>query len=110
MKITHPRPEAGRQEFIGVEFRDGVAFVDELHPERRLALTQHGATIEEGFVNLEELTRRELIDIAEVEGVTVKSKMTRRQLIDALASLPADPIPESIDNGDGSFTHGGDDA
>lgn len=44
--IRHPRPEAGRQVFIGVDFVDGVATVDSLHPERERALIQHGFTIE----------------------------------------------------------------
>lgn len=47
MRILHPRPTVGRQRFIGVEFRDGVAEVESLHPERRLALLQHGYQIED---------------------------------------------------------------
>lgn len=47
LHITHPRPQPGRQVFAGVEFIDGAATVDELHPERALALTQHGFTITE---------------------------------------------------------------
>lgn len=47
MRILHPRPTSGRQRFIGVDFRDGVAEVDSLHPERRLALLQHGYTIQD---------------------------------------------------------------
>ncbi len=46
MRILHPRPEPGRQSALGVEFRGGVADVDELHPERERALLQHGFTIE----------------------------------------------------------------
>ena len=45
LRITHPRPQAGRQIAFGVEFVDGVATVESLHPERALALTQHGHTI-----------------------------------------------------------------
>lgn len=44
--VRHPRPELGRQVFIGVEFVDGVATVESLHPEREAALLQHGFTIE----------------------------------------------------------------
>ncbi|QPZ39704.1 hypothetical protein [Paramicrobacterium chengjingii] len=40
-KITHPRPQAGRQTEFGVNFTDGVAFVDDLHPERLWAFKQH---------------------------------------------------------------------
>lgn len=46
MRILHPHPELGAQKFIGVLFRDGVAVVDELHPETVAALIQHGFTIE----------------------------------------------------------------
>lgn len=46
LRITHPRPQLGRQKDLGVEFIDGVALVESLHPERELALTQHGFTIE----------------------------------------------------------------
>lgn len=45
LRITHPHPEEGRQVAFGVEFVDGVATVESLHPERALALTQHGHTI-----------------------------------------------------------------
>lgn len=45
IRITHPRPQAGRQTAFQVEFVDGLADVESLHPERALALTQHGFTI-----------------------------------------------------------------
>ena len=46
MRIIHPRPAAGRQKFIGIEFRDGVAEVESLHPEVEASLFQHGFTVE----------------------------------------------------------------
>jgi hypothetical protein len=46
MLIRHPRPELGRVNFLGVEFIDGTARVDELHLERAAALLQHGFIIE----------------------------------------------------------------
>lgn len=46
MLIKHPRPALGRQKAFGVEFVDGVAHVDSLHPERERALTLHGFAIE----------------------------------------------------------------
>ena len=95
IRITHPRPQLGRQSALGVEFVDGVATVETLHPERELALQQHGFTVEGGdIVDLTALSRRELRDIAEVEGVTVTAKMTRDQLIKAIAELPAEPIDD----------------
>lgn len=45
-RVHHPRPALGRQSALGVDFVDGVATVDSIHPERKLALEQHGYTIE----------------------------------------------------------------
>lgn len=91
MRIFHPRPQPGRQKFIGVEFRDGVAEVDELHPERRLALTMHGYTIEESApatppepVTLRDLSVAELREIARFEGVTLPAKAKKVDIIEAL--------------------------
>lgn len=118
MRIIHPRPQLGRQTGLGVNFIDGVATVESLHPERELALRQHGFKIEadpdisapyhgglgEPFVDLATLSRSELREIAELDGLDVTTKMTRDQLIKAISVRPAEPIPGSIDNGDGSFT------
>lgn len=92
MKITHPRPEAGRQEFLGIEFRDGVAIVDNVHPERLLALTQHGATVEIEGMKLEDLTVRELREIADQEGIDLPSKATKARIIEALENAPHIPV------------------
>lgn len=46
MRIIHPHPVLGSQTFIGVEFSDGFAVVDSLHPEVEAALIQHGFTFE----------------------------------------------------------------
>ena len=46
MRITHPHPAQGRQNFIGVEFIDGFAVVESLHPEVEAALVQHRYVIE----------------------------------------------------------------
>lgn len=46
MLINHPRPKAGRQSAFQIEFVDGVAEVETLHPDREVALLQHGYTIE----------------------------------------------------------------
>lgn len=90
--ITHPRPQQGRQKAFGVEFVDGVARVDSLHPERELALRQHGYEIAEEItgVRLEDLTVPELRDVAEVEGVDLPAKAKKRDIIAAInaADLP----------------------
>lgn len=58
IRITHPRPQAGRQSALGVEFIDGTAQVESLHPEREQALTQHGFTIERVSVKRSRKRRR----------------------------------------------------
>jgi len=47
MRILHPRPAEGRQTFIGVEFRNGAAELESLHPEVRASLVLHGFTIQD---------------------------------------------------------------
>lgn len=92
MRIIHPTPQPGRQRALGVEFRDGVAHVDELHPERELALTQHGfviATEIEGF-RLEDLTIAELRDIADTEGIELPAKAKHAEIV---ALIEAAPVP-----------------
>lgn len=120
MRINHPRPQLGRQHDLGLEFTDGVAIVESLHPERELALLQHGYTITpdpeieapfqealgEPIIDLEKLTRAELRAMLP-EDADVPSKASHSELIDLVAALPAEPIPGSVDNGDGTFTHPG---
>lgn len=120
MRIIHPRPQAGRQTDFGVDFIDGVAEVESLHPERELALRQHGFVIDadldveapfqealgEPIIDLEKLTRSELRAMLPADS-DVPTKASHRELVDAVAALPADPIASSIDNGDRTFTHPG---
>ncbi len=107
VRIFHPRPQIGRQQFIGVEFRGGVAEVDELHPERLVALEQHGFLIQfdDGSVSapgdwllplpeplsapseptpLADLTVSELREIADFEGVEVPKGAKKADIIAAL--------------------------
>lgn len=102
MRIFHPRPQIGRQHFIGVDFQGGVAEVEALHPERRLALEQHGFRIEEAAPEvvaapLAELTVAELREIADFEGVEVPKGAKKADIIaaldeqrEALAATPAE--------------------
>lgn len=117
MRITHPRPQEGRQTDFDVEFTDGVAVVESLHPERELALRQHGFTIEadadvvepfqealgEPIIDLTSLTIAELRDIAETEGVELPAKARKLEIIEILAST-SQPIPGATQNADGSWT------
>lgn len=118
MRIIHPRPEEGRQSALGVDFIDGVASVESLHPERELALRQHGYVIEadpeveapyqgalgDEIVDLTSLTVKELREIAEVEGVDLPAKAKRAEIVEILSALPAAPIPGATQNDDGSWT------
>lgn len=116
MRIFHPRPQIGRQEFIGVEFRGGVAEVDELHPERLVALEQHGFLIQfdDGTVSapgdwplplpeplsapagptpLADLTVAELREIAEFEGVDVPKGARKADIVAALEGRAEPTVP-----------------
>ncbi|MDR6867526.1 hypothetical protein J2Y69_002130 [Microbacterium resistens] len=97
IRIMHPRPQLGRQHALGVEFVDGIAEATGLHPDRELALTQHGFTIESGdVVDLTTLTKRELLDIADVEGVEVPKGATKATLVNLISRLPAGPFPGEV--------------
>lgn len=95
IRITHPRPELGRQVFLGVEFRDGVAEVESLHPERELALTQHSCVVAEVVegIPLESLTVPELRDICAVEGIEIRARATKPEIIAAINTAPV-PVLE----------------
>jgi hypothetical protein len=117
MRITHPRPQLGRQRDLGVDFIDGVAHVESLHPERELALRQHGYGIEadteteapfqealgEPIIDLNSLTVPQLRDIAEAEGIDLPAKARKDEIVEILAATSA-PIPGATRNDDGSWT------
>ncbi|MDR6867679.1 hypothetical protein J2Y69_002283 [Microbacterium resistens] len=96
IRILHPRPQAGHQHAFDVDFLDGTATVDDLHPERERALVQHGYEITEYIVGtmLEDLTVAELRDIADVEGVDLPPKAKKAQIITAIEASPAIPVLE----------------
>jgi hypothetical protein len=117
MRIIHPRPEQGRQTDLGVSFVDGVATVESLHPERELALLQHGFTIApdleveapfhaalgEEIIDLTALTIAELREIAAVEGIDLPAKARKDEIVALLGSI-SEPIPGATRNEDGSWT------
>ena len=63
-----------------------------LHPERELALKQHGFTVAEVIegTRLEDMTVAELRDIAAVEGIDLPTKGKKADIIAAInaADLP----------------------
>jgi len=97
IRITHPRPKAGRQRFLGVEFVDGTAEVPDLHPVREQALLQHGATIELEGVTLDDMTVPELREEAKAWGLTVPKKTTKAQLIDLISNQPVHELTAELD-------------
>lgn len=115
MRIFHPQPELGRQSTFDVEFVDGVATVESLHPERELAFIQHGYRIEpdveveepfheglgEPIIDLEKLTKAELRGMLP-DSVEVPAKVSHAGLVKLVSELPAEPIPGSLDNGAGT--------
>lgn len=81
IRITHPRPQLGRQSALGIDFTDGVAEVEELHPERAQALIQHGHDVELVGTKLESLSVADLRDIAAVEGIDLPAKAKKAEII-----------------------------
>jgi hypothetical protein len=96
IRITHPRPVAGRQTAFQVDFVDGWAEVESLHPERELALTQHGFIVAEVIEGtpLEALTKQELRDIAKDAGIELPAKATKPEIIAAINASPNIPVLE----------------
>lgn len=97
IRITHPHPKAGRQRFLGVEFVDGTAQVEGLHPVREQALLQHGATIELEGITLDEMTVRELREEAKAWGLEPPRRATKAELIDLIANQPVRELPDELD-------------
>jgi hypothetical protein len=88
IRITHPRPQQGRQSALGVEFVDGSAAVENLHPEREQALIQHGFTLASDGVGapLDSFTVAVLRDIADVEGIDLPAKAKKADIIAAIVA------------------------
>ena len=110
MRIIHPHPVQGRQKFIGVEFIDGFAVVESLHPETEAALVQHRFSIEHEAVamTLESATLAELRDLATAEGIDYPARVSKKKLIGLIESAPIkqvltddgspfEPLPEAIE-------------
>lgn len=93
IRITTPEPTQGASRFLDVDFRDGVAEVDELHPIRRQALEQHGFAVVDVIegVKLERLKRDELLELAHGEGIDVPDGATKAEII---SLINADPTIE----------------
>ena len=98
MRIIHPHPAQGSQKFIGVDFVDGVAVAEALHPETVAALVQHGYKIEHELeaVTLESLTLAELRDVADTEGIDYPKSAGKQKLI---ALIDAAPVRFITDGG-----------
>ena len=88
--IHTPELVLGQSRFLDVDFHDGVAHVEELHPIREQALIQHGYTVVQELVGtkLEDLTVPELRQLAKDEGLDLPAKTKKPDLIAALDALP----------------------
>src|SRR5690606_38062079 len=69
------------------DFRDGVALVEDLHPERYAALELHGYTVEviADPIDVEAMTVAQLKTLAAELGIDVPKGAKRADLIEALA-------------------------
>ena len=96
MRIIHPHPAQGSQKFIGVDFVDGVAVAESLHPETVAALVQHGYKIEHDVeaVTLESLTLAELRDVADTEGIDYPKSAGKQKLIALIDAAPVRTITD----------------
>ncbi len=120
IRIVAPEFTPGRSTFLDIDFLDGVAEVDELHPVRAQALEQHGYVLTDevgevpsedevggtAIVNLNDLTVAELRDLIG-DRAEIPAKAKKADLVDIASRLPLEPIPGDVDNGDGSFTSPG---
>lgn len=88
--VHTPEPTTGTTTFLDVEFHDGVAHVEDLHPVRELALIQHGYRVEHELVGetLESQTVPQLRKLAEGEGIDLPPKAKKAEIIEALNAVP----------------------
>lgn len=93
MKITLPFSAPGERVVGGILFTEGVADVTVLGTHARTFFERKGATFdavdaraEAGLVELTSLSRRELDDIAAVEGLEHPAKASKAELIDLISS------------------------
>ena len=92
-RITLIGRNPGRRISGGVVFTDGVAEVDSLGVNTRRFFEAKGATIEElgaGGKSLDDMSRAELADFAEREGLDVKNPGRVAEFRDAVKTAVAD--------------------
>lgn len=117
--VHTPQPSTGTTTFLDVEFHDGVAHLEDLHPVRELALIQHGYCVVREIVGetLESQTVPQLRELAEQEGIVLSPKAKKAEIIQALSDAPARVlsaddlavgdfagIPGHVQNADGSVS------
>jgi hypothetical protein len=113
-RITAPDPRVSS--FLGVEFSNGAATVEDLHPVRMQAFEQHGYTVtrldapdeiiaadlagdlvELVAEPLEALTKAELRALAFEAGVTVPAKAKKADIIAALDAHTWPVLSEAVE-------------
>lgn len=105
--VHTPEPTTGTTTFLDVEFHDGVAHVEDLHPVRELALIQHGYRVEHELVGetLESQTVPELRKLAEEEGIDLPPKAKKPEILAALNAAPVRVLgAEDVDPDAGRIT------
>ncbi len=111
IRITAPEPVQGTVTFLDVDFFDGVAEVEALHPERALALTLHGYTLSEHaaeipvdetgtvVVDLEDLTIAELRDLAG-DRATIPARASKAEAVAIVAALSEEKPADQAQDGE----------
>lgn len=111
IRIVAPEYTPGRSTFLDVDFLDGVAEVDELHPVRAQALEQHGYVLTDevgevpsedevggtAIVNLNDLTVPELRGLIG-DRAEIPAKARKPELVAIAAALP--PLPTEAERAD----------
>lgn len=107
IRIHTPDESVGTAKFLDVEFHDGIATVDDLHPIRELALRQHGYTVEheldvapeveEPIFDLHDATIPQLRDYAEKHGIEIPAAARLKDdIVAVIAAAPLDPIDDPL--------------
>lgn len=102
IRITAPRLILGASKFIGIQFRDGVAQVEYVHPEVEASLLQHRYTIERELVSTDEESPFEQLPDADDKPKVSKSRGRKASLtIEDEAPFAIVEMPDGTVIGDG---------
>lgn len=106
--VKHTDAEFNGTATIGrrrLAFTDGKAVLD--GPAAGWRRAGYEVSAEEDVTLLEDMTVAQLRDYATEHHIDVPAKARKAELVDLIAAGPLEPIPGSVDNGDGSYTWSG---